>query len=252
MPGESTRDVKLLNGDLIHAIKTGAMVAFEKALERGASVEATDPVYKHTALMVAVERQNLEMIQRLLAAGADVNGWSQMLSFQALHIAAQHVSTEISELLLARGADIHGDGWRCRTPLHMACEAGQLPQVKLLLDKGANPMGVGNTNHAPPLMLALHSGKVEVAAYLLSRVPELFRNCDGGGLCPLKDFAYWKGHKMVEWLLNQPAPDWIATNAYFRNAAAAAVEELDDYEQQEGYEAARLATIEIFHKHGDL
>jgi ankyrin repeat protein len=252
MPEGPTKDSKSLNGDLIHAIKTDAMGAFEQALKRGASVEATDPVYTHTALMVAVGCQNRPMVEKLLAAGADVNAWSQEFPLQALHIAAQKDSTEFTELLLDRGAEINGAGWRCLTPLHMACEEGKLAQVTLLLDKGANPVGAVRSSHPSPLMMALKNRRFEVAAYLLSRFPQLFNDCDGLGLCPLNEFAYWKNHAMVEWLLNQPTPDLLDPKKYFRDAAAQAVMELWDYEQSEGYEAARTATIELFRKHGDL
>lgn len=249
---ETKKRIEELNADLIHAIKTDTAGAFENALSRGASVEARDQ-YGNTALMVAVDCQRLPMIQRLIALRANVNARTGSFPQTPLHLSAQQESTIITELLLQHGADIHAVGWHGQTPFHAACAAGRLPQVRVLLDRGAMATGAGNSNFDPPLITALGSRQLEIAGYLLSRHPDLFKNCNGTGLSPLAYFARAKDHAGVAWLLSQPMPDWIRTDqVLFRNAVAEADTELDEWEQFDGYEAAKAATIEVLRQHGNL
>jgi ankyrin repeat protein len=247
-------EAKKLNADLIRAIKTNAVSLFEDVLNRGASVDARDQ-YDGTAPMLAVEHQQLPMVERLLALGANVNSSREKLPIRpwtALHAAAVNDSTEITETLLRRGANINLISWHQQTPLHVACVAGKLNQVKILLDHGAKAEGDKSSSNSA-LMTALLYEKLDVAAYLLSRNPNSINEYDGNGKTPLMFFAYWKDPAKVAWLLNQPMPDWIKDNkAYFRNAAAAAVAELDDFEQKDDYETARAATIELFRQRADL
>jgi len=252
MLSEIKGDLKVLNENLIHAIKTGAMPAFEQALSRSASVEATDQ-YSNTALMIAVGEQHLPMTERLIAAGANLNALSEFCPQSALHIAARHDSLEMTELLLKHGAELHIWSRRCQTPLHVACKAGKMTQVRLLLDHGARETQGPDTSFDSAFIAALVAGHFDIASYLLVRKPELFKDGDSYGLYPLQRFAYWKSHVLVAWLLDQPMPDWLKLDsAYFRDAAASAVEELADYEQGDDYEAARAATMELFRARGYL
>ncbi len=250
MEAEATK----LNADLIRAIKTNAVSLFEDVLNRGASVDARDQ-YNATVLVLAVEHKRFPMVERLLALGANVNSNREKLPMRpwsALHAAAENDSTEITELLLKQRADIHSfDIWHKQTPLHVACAAGNLNQVKVLLDHGAKAEGDKLLSSNSALMTALFSDKLDVAAYLLSRNPNSISEPDGNGKTPLMFFAYWKDHEKVAWLLSQQSPDWVVKK-YFRNAAAEAVMELDDFEQEGNYETARAATIELFRQHGDL
>jgi ankyrin repeat protein len=90
----------------------------------------------------------------LLAAGACDHPSSDSPLVQA----ARGGSLDTIERLLDSGADVNlpaptGDGWDA-TPLQHAILARQAAAVRLLLDRGADPNGVGSPNAPAPLMLA--------------------------------------------------------------------------------------------------
>lgn len=96
-----------------------------------------------TALITAVELDDLEMLELLLAAGADVDGlcgcatgesplWAATLFNRAAH----------AERLLAAGADPNLASMTGNFPLHLAAMRGNERLVTLLLDHGADPTRV--------------------------------------------------------------------------------------------------------------
>ena len=72
--------------------------------------------------------------------------------------------------ILDRGArlDIR-DSLLKSTPLGWACRWGQLPLVKLFLDRGADPIEADAEPWATPIAWAEHTGHHEIEAYLRQR-----------------------------------------------------------------------------------
>jgi ankyrin repeat protein len=87
-------------------------------------------------LILACYAKSFPMVQRLLEEGADINQQNAR-GFTALMIAADDDQLEIVKLLLARGADV-----KLRTNLHKSAlyyAAGSRPEIiQLLLDHGAD------------------------------------------------------------------------------------------------------------------
>lgn len=71
-------------------------------------------------------------------------------------------------MLLSEGADVNlnpTEGWK-PTALQPTSERGDLAAVRLLLAAGAEVNGTGST--APPLLLAIRGGHVQVFEHLLA------------------------------------------------------------------------------------
>lgn len=121
------------------------------------------------ALLEAVENHHADIVRQLLQTHPDVNrirGELQELTF--LQTAAANGNLEILEMLLSEGADVNlnpDEGWQ-PTALQFSSERGDLAAVKLLLAAGAEVNVTGRT--APPLLLAIRGGHVQVFEHLLA------------------------------------------------------------------------------------
>lgn len=97
----------------------------------------------NTPLQAAVQSSHKRLVQLMIDAGADPNAWAGGYS-TALEIAAgdkiRPDSLDIMIMLLDAGADANmtSDPIGIKTPLWMAIQAGNLPGVRLLLERGAD------------------------------------------------------------------------------------------------------------------
>ncbi len=120
--------------------------------------------YAETALMVAAAKGHTSIVQALLRAGADVGAQSNTGS-TALHKAAYNGELGALRALLAAGSDPnHYDNWR-HTPVHAAAEGGHIAALAALhLVGGAlDPDPVGES----PLMRAVRFDKHEALLWLI-------------------------------------------------------------------------------------
>jgi hypothetical protein len=94
-----------------------------------------------TALHVAVENENLEIIRFLLNRGANVNAKTKSRRTPIMMIEGgdEENALEIFKLLTEKGADVNVLNEDKETPLMVACEDDNLELVKILLKAGANP-----------------------------------------------------------------------------------------------------------------
>ena len=82
----------------------------------------------------------------------------------ALMMAAYKHKREAVDAVLARGAKVNQDGW---TPLHYAASAGDIPIMKLFLQRQARVDAMAPTN-ITPLMFAAREGQEEAVKLLLA------------------------------------------------------------------------------------
>ena len=140
-------------------------------------VQRTKNTEAFTPLTLAATHGQPRTVALLLKRGANKEGRSGN-GGTALKHATRGGHNEVVDLLLAHHASVEAEdneGW---TPLHNPAAAGDLPNVRALLDAGANPNaqtkgdnfgGVGLT----PLMLAAGHGAGEVVDLLLRRGAEV-------------------------------------------------------------------------------
>jgi len=144
-----------------HYNKTALITAVERdhgavaahLIDHGADIDSRDGTRTGTALHIAAERQNEEMVLLLLKKGAHVN-CRNYYNKTALMIAVERDHGAVAAHLIDHGVDIDsGDGTRTGTALHIAAERGNEEMVLLLLKKGAD-VNSRNYMHQTALHLA--------------------------------------------------------------------------------------------------
>jgi hypothetical protein len=86
------------------AISTGAVEVVEFLLNRGMDINVLTTIQRKTALMLAIERDNLDLVMILLRRGAMLTiPVIDSFGCNALHYAARHASTLLTEIVLLCG-----------------------------------------------------------------------------------------------------------------------------------------------------
>ncbi len=98
----------------------------------------------YTALHVAVEHGNIEIVRLLLKKGANVNAKTNykktpILMLEESFDDEESSTIEILRLLISKGAEVNAQTEEKETVLMMACDGEDFKAVKILLEAGANP-----------------------------------------------------------------------------------------------------------------
>jgi len=108
-------------------------------LNRGIVKRTLNDYKKAANIFDAAEEGDLELVQKLVEGEPGlIYKTSDMGYASALHFAAKSGHIEVAKYLIEKKADINRKTQSSRTPLHLACEKGQLNMVKLLLHLGAD------------------------------------------------------------------------------------------------------------------
>ena len=118
---------------------------------------------RDAALWEACSAGDLEEVRRLVEAGANVNSPGK---YQVTPLIAACEHLEVLRYLLAQGADVNYTGFGEGSALMLAVYNGDLPQVELYLEHGADP------NLAMPTggETALHMGAVKARSTVVARL----------------------------------------------------------------------------------
>ncbi|KAI9094038.1 hypothetical protein DFS34DRAFT_251563 [Phlyctochytrium arcticum] len=176
---------------LHEASVAGRLSVLQKALQRGAKVEATD-VYGRTALHYSVMNGQSDCTEFLLLSGANVNSIDHDGCTALVHgITSGH--TKCVEMLIAHNAVVEPQSPTAPIPLSLACQHGQKDIVLLLLKKGAQL--AANAEGLFPLHLTSREGHAEITQVLISHGADVNGADHFNGWTPIF-YAASEGHLM--------------------------------------------------------
>mmetsp|Transcript_53226 Transcript_53226/g.141537 ORF Transcript_53226/g.141537 Transcript_53226/m.141537 type:complete len:254 (+) Transcript_53226:177-938(+) len=116
----------------------------------------------HTDSPWLVEEQAKALVQEGAAVEVKKDGQT------AVHVAATNGSSEVLRAMAAYGAPLdEGCDFRLGTPLHYACQSGQLDSVRVLLEGGAT-IDCQDKEGKTPLMEAAQGGHLDLCAELVA------------------------------------------------------------------------------------
>lgn len=142
--GKTPRDLAQANGDrrMLSLFRTSVTGEFDRAMKEG----------------------DAKGVERLIATNRALVNWRQG-GRTALHVAAENGNRQLVELLLGYGANValSESVGNQSTPLHLAAAKGHQAIVELLLMMGANPAAL-DAEKRTPADVAEQSGHAEVAA----------------------------------------------------------------------------------------
>ena len=170
-------------GKLIRKMLTDKAIADSTEAEGPGPEEDSEDEYSEdeeptTALILASERGETDIVEMLLKDGANVNQHNDD-GETAIDVAIEKGHTEIVGLLIDNGVDMDGKN-QYIPPLLSACGKGNTEMVKLLLDKGADINITENEDMSTPLIWATITKQAKVVQLLLDRGADLNAYDDNG------------------------------------------------------------------------
>lgn len=147
---------------LLIASEKGKVETVQYLLSVGAEIGAV--LDNETVLMRAARKGHTEVIRLLVHQGADVD--QRTLQGTALGYAAESNQVEAARILIAAHADLNRKDACQRTPLMRAAMKGRRDMVKLLVEKGADPVVEGWRGWTA-LRYAASWGRADVVRMLL-------------------------------------------------------------------------------------
>jgi ankyrin repeat protein len=155
---------------LHQAIRSGDIVFVERLIRAGVAVDSVTD-YGYSALDLAAEAGNLQIINLLLEAGADVD-YSQESS--PLHMAVKSGHVDVVKHLIEAGANLEIEADDGITPLMEAVERGELEIIRLLVEAGADFQATDRYGKSV-FQQAAQAGQEEVLEYLCQLMPKAER-----------------------------------------------------------------------------
>lgn len=172
-------------------------------LDAGSDINAENENSK-TALTLAVERGDMDLIKLLLGRGADVNHRAYSThGNSALDEAAFDGRLDIVQLLMDGGAELKHET-RSFTSLHRASAWGRLEVMKLLLRSGA-AAEAAETDQTTALHEAASGGSTQAIKLLLDNGFNIEAKSTEEWETPLHQAAHWVRISAVELLLDSGA-----------------------------------------------
>lgn len=153
------------------AARGGVLQLTQLLIDEGADIEAQSSDQDGTALHLAIEAEQYDVMNFLLAAGASPSAQSD-IGHSALHSVT--FSTDDTEeavtatrVLVGKGADVAGQDSQGQTPLHAAANKGLCGVIQSLVELGAD-LQCRDKSGLTPLHLAAQSGRLNAVQLLLS------------------------------------------------------------------------------------
>ena len=168
----SSADVRLFD-----AVLKGDRKAVQQLLQNRVDVDAAQPDGS-TALMLAADRNDLEVADLLIRASANVNAANEY-GATALSVAAASGNTALVTRLLGADADPNRALVSGETPLMAAVDKGHIDVVRALVEHGANVNATESRGGQTALMWAVAGKQPEIVKLLVERGADARARSDG-------------------------------------------------------------------------
>ncbi|XP_069680419.1 uncharacterized protein [Periplaneta americana] len=216
---------------LHEASRYGQLEMMQLLLQQGAKIEAYDSAYDSTAIMWAVQSDQMEAVKLLISQKANVNtrDWHDNTPFlravrngrndiaillsqhadvkaadkhdyTALHHVAVLGNVEVLTYFLGLGLDINHCSKDKQTPLWCAAWSDHVKDVQLLCEQGADLYIQDNVYGYTPLHIAAAGGYLDVVKCLVNHDSESPSSRDKDNKTPLDVAEEWEHHNVVEFL----------------------------------------------------
>lgn len=164
-------DTRNHGGDtlLMLAAVHGRTQVIKLLAEAGADINIKDNVCEDTPLVTTLLNGRRETALFLISKNADVNAGATDDCYTALHLAVESQDAEMVRLLLEAGAITEPYIEDKNLMLIDAIELGNVEIVKLLLEKCTDVNFVSNLNPLSPLAVAVEKNRIEIIRMLLER-----------------------------------------------------------------------------------
>src|SRR3989339_367698 len=189
----SEREQRVLNEEFLVAASTHNFGTVERLLEEGIDINITVSEGGQTALLLAIDSGDLEMVNFLIGNGANVNLPGGFYKETPLIRAAQLGDIEIIKTFIANGAKVNVADKGGITPFIIVIGRDQIDMVEVLLEKGA-------IINAAALAFAARMGNIKILELLLGHSGRPNVNAVGFRNTPLME-AVIGGHKKIVRLL---------------------------------------------------
>ena len=164
-------------------------------------------------LLDAVRNGDPKAVRELLKNHADVNA-AQPDGSTALVLAADRNDLEVADLLIRAGASVNAANEYGATALYVACASGNIAMIQLLLEAKANP-NASLVSGETPLMTAVDKGNLDAARALLEHEAEVNLKESKGGQTALMWAVANKYPEMVKLLVEHGADVGARSNGDF-------------------------------------
>lgn len=158
------RQMAEANERLLASAADSDLESVSEAIAAGADLKARASPGGRTALSYAVDRGDLQLLERLLQAGAppDATFLQGYDSLTALEVAIRQGKADIASRLLELDADPNGPTVRNGIPLLLCVALGEIEMAEMLLDFGADVNGWNESGRY--LDLPGQAGRLQLSA----------------------------------------------------------------------------------------
>jgi len=164
----SEREQRVLNEEFLVAASTHNFGTVERLLEEGIDINITVSEGGQTALLLAIDSGDLEMVNFLIGNGANVNLPGGFYKETPLIRAAQLGNIEIIKTLLKHKANINLVDKNGTTPLMRALQLGDIEIVKMLIANGAK-VNVADKGGITPFIIVIGRDQIDMVEVLLEK-----------------------------------------------------------------------------------
>ncbi|KAJ6228316.1 no mechanoreceptor potential c [Anaeramoeba flamelloides] len=182
------------NFPLYLAAHQGNNLLAQLLLTSGAYVDQTYEGW--TPLLIACQNGSLEIVKTLLDHQASIHYCDPKDGFSAIFIAIENRHSNIFLELFNRKADLHSVNFYSETPIHIACQVGDLEIIKIMIENNVD-FDIQDENEMTPLMVAAENDHEEAVKLLLDHGAKIIEN-DEFQIIDVESFSIQKLLKSYE------------------------------------------------------